>query len=108
VIRPVGLETEDLIHVGEPGFWIGEYSLFTGDAAVVSTVATNRPGRPAPLAARGGFDRSGVPFVAYPRPGAPLRGGTAGAHAAARQLIAWHHVVGVRCAFLSFSVRMGE
>ena len=39
VVRPVGGETEDLIHVGEPGFWIGEYSLLTGDAAVVSTVA---------------------------------------------------------------------
>ena len=40
VIRPVGRDSEDLIHVGEPGFWIGEYSLLTGDAAVVGTVAT--------------------------------------------------------------------
>lgn len=40
VIRPVGEEDEDLIHVGEPGFWIGEYSLLTGDPAAVSTVAT--------------------------------------------------------------------
>lgn len=40
VVRPVGSEREDLIHVGEPGFWIGEYSLLTGDAAVVGTVAT--------------------------------------------------------------------
>ena len=39
VIRPVGTAGEDLIHVGEPGFWIGEYSLLTGDAAVVGTVA---------------------------------------------------------------------
>lgn len=39
VIRPVGTDAEDLIHVGEPGFWIGEYSLLTGDAAVVGTVA---------------------------------------------------------------------
>jgi CRP-like cAMP-binding protein len=39
VIRPVGADGEDLIHVGEPGFWIGEYSLLTGDAAVVGTVA---------------------------------------------------------------------
>jgi CRP-like cAMP-binding protein len=39
VTRPVGGEAEDLIHVGEPGFWIGEYSLLTGAAAVVSTVA---------------------------------------------------------------------
>ena len=40
VIRPVGADGEDLIHVAEPGFWIGEYSLLTGDAAVVGTVAT--------------------------------------------------------------------
>lgn len=39
VIRPVGVEAEDLIHVGEPGFWVGEYSLLTGAAAVVGTVA---------------------------------------------------------------------
>jgi CRP-like cAMP-binding protein len=39
VTRPVGSDAEDLIHVGEPGFWIGEYSLLTGDAAVVGTVA---------------------------------------------------------------------
>jgi CRP-like cAMP-binding protein len=39
VIRPVGQEAEDLIHVAEAGFWIGEYSLFTGDVAMVSTVA---------------------------------------------------------------------
>jgi CRP-like cAMP-binding protein len=39
VIRPVGSDGEDLIHVGEPGFWIGEYSLLTGGPAVVSTVA---------------------------------------------------------------------
>lgn len=39
VIRPVGAEAEDLIHVGEPGFWIGEYSLLTGGDAVVSTLA---------------------------------------------------------------------
>jgi CRP-like cAMP-binding protein len=40
VVRPVGTDDEDLIHVGEPGFWIGEYALLTGDAALVSTVAT--------------------------------------------------------------------
>jgi CRP-like cAMP-binding protein len=39
VLRPVGVESEDLIHVGEPGFWIGEYSLLTGGEAVVGTVA---------------------------------------------------------------------
>ena len=39
VTRPVGDELEDLVHVGEPGFWIGEYSLLTGGPAVVSTVA---------------------------------------------------------------------
>jgi CRP-like cAMP-binding protein len=39
VVRPVGAEGEDLIHIGEPGFWIGEYSLLTGEAAVVGTVA---------------------------------------------------------------------
>lgn len=39
VIRPVGADGEDLIHVGEPGFWIGEYSLLTGAPAVVGTVA---------------------------------------------------------------------
>ncbi|HSP99285.1 MAG TPA: Crp/Fnr family transcriptional regulator [Candidatus Dormibacteraeota bacterium] len=40
VIRPVGSGVEDLIHVGEPGFWIGEYSVLTGAPAVVSTVAS--------------------------------------------------------------------
>ncbi|MGH7291449.1 MAG: Crp/Fnr family transcriptional regulator, partial [Myxococcota bacterium] len=40
VVRAVGAETEDLIHVGEPGFWIGEYSLLTGADAVVSTLAS--------------------------------------------------------------------
>lgn len=40
VVRPVGADDEDLIHVAEPGFWIGEYSLLTGDVAVVTTVAT--------------------------------------------------------------------
>jgi CRP-like cAMP-binding protein len=39
VTRPVGDGGEDLIHVGEPGFWIGEYSLLTGEPAVVSTRA---------------------------------------------------------------------
>ncbi len=42
VIRPVGAEGEDLIHVGEPGFWIGEYSLLTGGTAVVSAVAATQ------------------------------------------------------------------
>ena len=40
VVRPVGEDGEDLIHVAEPGFWIGEYSLFSGDAAMVGTRAT--------------------------------------------------------------------
>lgn len=39
VIRAVGSAGEDLIHVGEPGFWIGEYSLLTGQPAIVSTIA---------------------------------------------------------------------
>lgn len=39
VLRPVGSDLEDLIHVGEPGFWIGEYSLLTNAEAVVGTVA---------------------------------------------------------------------
>lgn len=39
VVRPLGRDAEDLLHVGEPGFWIGEYSLLTGREAVVSTVA---------------------------------------------------------------------
>lgn len=39
VTRPVGPSGEDLVHVGEPGFWIGEYALLTGDVAVVGTVA---------------------------------------------------------------------
>jgi CRP-like cAMP-binding protein len=42
VTRPVGDEGEDLIHVGEPGFWIGEYSLLTGDVAMVGTVAATQ------------------------------------------------------------------
>ncbi|MDX2167745.1 MAG: Crp/Fnr family transcriptional regulator [Deltaproteobacteria bacterium] len=42
VTRPVGAEGEDLIHVGEPGFWIGEYSLLTGEPAVVGTVASTQ------------------------------------------------------------------
>lgn len=40
VIRPVANNIEDLIHVAEPGFWIGEYSLLTDDVAMVSTIAS--------------------------------------------------------------------
>ena len=39
-VRPVGEDREDLIHVAEPGFWIGEYSLLTGEPAVVGTRGT--------------------------------------------------------------------
>ena len=39
-VRPVGEDREDLIHVAEPGFWIGEYSLLTGEPAVVGTRAS--------------------------------------------------------------------
>lgn len=39
VTRPVGGDGQDLIHVGEPGFWIGEYALLTGGPAIVDTVA---------------------------------------------------------------------
>lgn len=40
VTRPVGSDAEDLIHVAEAGFWIGEYSLLSGHPAVVGTRAT--------------------------------------------------------------------
>ena len=39
VTRAVGSDGEDLVHVGEPGFWIGEYALLTRGPAIVDTVA---------------------------------------------------------------------
>jgi CRP/FNR family transcriptional regulator, cyclic AMP receptor protein len=39
VIRPVGSGAEDLIYIAEPGFWLGEFSLLTGEPAVVGALA---------------------------------------------------------------------
>jgi len=39
LVRDIGGGEEGLVHVGEPGFWFGEYALLTGRLTVVTAVA---------------------------------------------------------------------
>lgn len=39
VVRGVGEPTESLFHVGEAGFWFGEYGMLSGEPAIASVVA---------------------------------------------------------------------
>lgn len=39
VVREIGTGDEALIHVGEPGYWFGDFGVLTGRATVVTAVA---------------------------------------------------------------------
>jgi len=39
LLQHVGTDTENLVHVAEPGFWTGEYALLTGHPVIVTIVA---------------------------------------------------------------------
>jgi len=68
LVQHVGPDTENLIHVAEPGFWTGEYAILTGQPVVVTIVAHTPCARSSAAALRStNFNGVILAFTGQPR-----------------------------------------